>query len=109
MVQAINDLNSQVDVTMEPKEHKELEDMTYNITKISRTKISKHVVIIDPCIGIDWIESLQRLALECLLMEPQKGIVLNKVHLIALTQFQNHVRNTSLKAFFIGMDNDLQN
>lgn len=34
-------------------------------------------------------------------MEPTKEIGLDKVHLIALTWFQNHVRNDFLRAFVL--------
>lgn len=42
-------------------------------------------------------------------MEPKKEIELDKVHLIALTRLQNHVRNDSLKAFFTRKNNKLKN
>lgn len=94
---------------MDPEEYQiELDTMATNITKDMRTKISKYVVVVDPKHGDEWIECLKKVVSDCLSMEPRKKIGLDKVHLIAITRFQNHVRNDLLRAFFTGSDTVLK-
>lgn len=74
--------------------------MALKIMQNVYTKISKYVVIMDPKLGTNWIEALQNVVSDFLLMEPRKEVGLDKFHIIAIIQFKNPVWDTSLMTFF---------
>lgn len=101
MVHALDKLTNKMDETLELEEfQKDLNTMAFKIMQNARTKILKYVVVMDPKLGTDQIETLMNIVLDCLSMESRKEVGLDKFQVIGIMRFQNPIWDALLRGFF---------